>query len=99
MSRNVLYILKVEKGSWGLEGCVKMYKVHQGCLGMKMMIGFVQETRGKVMRKVQKLGKICEGLWKTYKTCNRADGDGWFNYLLWENMYCKGAASQNTETE
>lgn len=31
-------------------------------LGKKMMVGFVQETRGKLMRKVQKLGQICEGL-------------------------------------
>ena len=30
-----------------------------------MMVGFVQEMRGKFMRKVQKLGQICEGLCMT----------------------------------
>jgi len=30
-------------------------KVHQGGLGNKMMVGFFQESRGKFMRKVQKI--------------------------------------------
>ena len=55
----------VEKGRGGTEGCVKVSEVHQGGLGKKMMVGFVQETRGKFMRKVHKLGQICEGLCMT----------------------------------
>ena len=31
------------------------------------MVGFVQETRGKFLRKVQKVGQICEGLCMTYE--------------------------------
>ena len=35
-----------------------MSKVHQGGLGKKMMVGFVQMERKKLMEKTQKLGQI-----------------------------------------
>lgn len=45
----------VGKGSWRLGG-VKVSEAHQGGLGKKMMFEFVQMTKRKLMREMQKLG-------------------------------------------
>lgn len=68
----------VWKGRWRLEGGVKMSEAHQGWLGKKMMVGFVQDARGKIMRKMQKLGQNCEGLWMTVETYEKLDFDAFF---------------------
>ena len=103
MPRAVLEGLKVEK--WWEKGAndwSEVFKVsgdYQGWLGREMMVGFVQDTRGKLMRKMQRLGQIREGLWMTCETYEKRDDDGCFIDVLWVEVCCKRTASQNTEIE
>ena len=46
----------VGKGSLRLEECVKVSRACQGRPRKKRMVGFVQMERGKLMKKMQKLG-------------------------------------------
>ena len=67
-----------------------------------MMVGFVQMARGKLMEKVQKLGKFvkdCEGLWMTSETYEKWDDVGYFIDVLWVEVCCKRSTHLTTETE